>query len=341
MEIKKVLLKNYSSLRIGGEADMVVVKNEEELVEAVMHAASKGRRVHILGEGTNTYFGEKLENLLVIKNEIKGIFLKILDDQTIRQSDVSFELTAGAGENWDDVVKYTVENNLWGIENLSYIPGTVGASPVQNIGAYGMELQDALVSVRAYDIEKKEFIELRNEECQFGYRDSIFKNNVGRYCVISVTLKLSKEPRPVLIYKPLDTLSGNSNITLQEIRDIVIKTRKEKLPDYTLYPNTGSFFKNAFITKEKGDELIKNYTTVPLHDVVGGYKVSTAWLIEHVAQMKGVRVGDVGTWPIQPLVLVNYGDVTTKELHIFAATIIKKIEEKTGITIEREVNCIE
>lgn len=329
--MKHVTLKEYSSLRIGGEGDLVVVRNAKELVEAVMNAASLGRRVHILGDGTNTYFGENLSEYLFIKNEIKGISFEEKEDSVF--------LTISAGEKMDDIVRFSVEKNLWGLENLSLIPGSVGASPVQNIGAYGVELKDTLVSLSAYDMKYSQTVAISNEACEFGYRDSLFKKEKNRYCIISVTLKLSKKRNPVLTYKPLDSLS-KENCTLSEIRTLVIATRNAKLPEYREYPNVGSFFKNPIVTNEQGSFLLSLYPGMSLISHLEGYKIPAAWLIEHVACMKGVRAGDVGTWPNQPLVLVNYGDAKAQDVEAFSALIIEKIKEKTGVILEREVNCL-
>ena len=332
MEVIVAPLKKYSSLNIGGDGRIVIVKNDKELVEAIRYAQQKNLRVHFLGEGTNTFFGDLLENLLVIKNEIKGIALE--------QRDTNYLLTAGSGENWDDVVQYAVNHNLWGLENLSYIPGSVGAAPVQNIGAYGVELKDTLSMLHAYDREKEQFVIFKNEDCKFGYRDSLFKEYPGRYCIVSITCRLSQEPRPVLTYKPLDMLTTKKDLTLGEIRELVIATRKAKLPDYRQYPNTGSFFKNPIVTKIKGDSLRDIYSELPLIPFGDDYKIPAAWLIEHVAEMKGIRIDDVGTWPNQPLVVVNYGQTTAKELLNFSEQIIRSIKEKTDIELIREVNYI-
>lgn len=333
MEIKKVSMKEHSSLRVGGEGDLVVVKSEEELKDAVAHAAAGGRRIHILGQGTNTYFAEDLSKYIFIKPEFKGIECNPLNA-------ARYTLTALSGESFDDVVNYSVEQGLWGIENLSHIPGSVGAAPVQNIGAYGSELKDTLISVRIFDIEQNLFKDLLNEECNFEYRDSLFKNNPGKYVIISITLNLTKEFKPVLDYKPLDTLKGKDNLTSKDVRDLVIATRLTKLPDWKKFPNTGSFFKNIIITKEEWDALKGTYPNMPVHEVRSGYKVPTAWLVEHIAEAKGLKVGDVGTWPNQPLVIVNYGNVTASEINDFASEIQRKVEERTGIKLEREVNFI-
>ncbi|MBP9782783.1 MAG: UDP-N-acetylmuramate dehydrogenase [Candidatus Pacebacteria bacterium] len=326
MEIKTVSLKDYSSLRIGGEGKLVVVRNEEELHEAVMHAEAAGLRVHLIGQGTNSYFGDDLSEFLFVQLDMKGIFF---DGETV---------TAYASVVWDDLVIACVSRGLWGIENLSYIPGTVGAAPVQNIGAYGTDLSRTFVSLRAYDTELSIFVELNKDDCMFGYRDSLFKKQPHRYVIISVCLKLSHEPRPVLVYKPLDALVGTENITLDVIRELVVQTRTQKLPDWKVHPNAGSFFKNTTVGKDTAHALQEKYPTLPLIEVVDGYKVPSAWLIEHVAGMKGVRVGDIGTWPLQPLVLVNYGDVTADDVDAFAKSIKEKIYEKTSLAIEQEVN---
>ncbi len=339
MEIKDVELSEYTSLRVGGKARMVVVRSEEELQDAVMYAKKEGLRIHVLGGGTNTYFSEHIEHFLIIKNEIKGINV-----QTARHSESindSVLISCGAGEVWDDVVTYAVDNGLWGIENLSHIPGTVGGAPVQNIGAYGRELADVFVSLAALDIETLTVITMDSTMCQFGYRDSVFKHEQGRYIITSVTVKLIKSPSPVLTYKPLDALRDRVGVTLAEIREEVIRIRKVKLPDWKLYPNAGSFFKNPIVDEPRMISLKETYENIPFHQVEGGYKIPAAWLIEHVAEVKGLKIGDIGTWPVQPLVIVNYGRATSVEINHFASKIIKKIQEKTHIILENEVNFVE
>jgi UDP-N-acetylmuramate dehydrogenase len=332
MDIHRTHMKQYSSLKVGGEGEVLFAQSISQLVNACTHALTIHKIPYILGEGTNTYFGDTLDNYLFIKNEIKGISLEEKGEEVF--------VTACAGERWDDIVALVVSKNLWGVENLSFIPGTVGAAPVQNIGAYGAELKDVLVSLSAYDINTRNTVEISNSACVFGYRDSLFKKEKNRYCIISITLRLSKVAKPVLSYKPLDTLLGKESLMVSEVRDLVVSTRKSKLPDYKEHPNTGSFFKNPVVAKEKGEELRVTYPTIPLLDHVSGYKIPAAWLIEHVAEKKGVRHGDVGTWPNQPLVLVNYGAASCTDIESFVAEIIEKIRDKTGITIEKEVNFV-
>jgi UDP-N-acetylmuramate dehydrogenase len=333
MEIKHVSLKDYSSLRIGGMGDMIAVRSAKELVNAVMHGRQEGKVVHILGEGTNTYFGDNLSKYLFIKNEIKGISFEEKGDFVL--------LTVGAGEIWDTIVSFSVDKGLWGIENLSSIPGTAGAAPVQNIGAYGTELKDVLVSLSAYDTKTSNTVEISNSGCMFGYRDSLFKQEKNRYIIISITLSLSKKAKPILTYKPLDTLLTKESITVGDIRTLVISTRKVKLPDYKEYPNVGSFFKNSIVTSTQSSALRAIYPDIPLIPHYDEFKITSAWLIEHVAKMKGVRIGDVGTWPLQPLVIVNYGNATSEDIFLFSQNIIEKIEKETGVLLEREANCVD
>lgn len=325
-------MKEYSSLRIGGEGDMVIIRTLRDITPTVMGAVSRNRIISIVGEGTNTYFGNSLSKYLFVKNEIKGISFEEQGDTVL--------LTAYAGERWDDIVSFSVEKGLWGLENLSAIPGTVGAAPIQNIGAYGVELKDVFVSLSAYDIKTNNTVEIDREGCNFGYRDSLFKHEKSRYIIISLTIKLSRVSKPVLSYKPLDTLKEKENLTPTDVRALVIETRNIKLPYYKEYPNVGSFFKNTVVTCTEGEALCTTYKDIPLLDHKGGYKIPTAWLIERVAEMKGVRVGDIGTWPNQPLVLVNYGDTTLQELDDFVATITEKVLKKTGILLEKEVNVV-
>lgn len=332
MEILTTSLKNYSSLRVGGEGKLVEVTSTIELVNALMYAKKQSLKVHIIGEGTNTFFGDSLEHFLFIQNKIKGISLEL--------QATGYKLQAASGETWDDIVKFTVEKGLWGLENLSYIPGTVGAAPVQNIGAYGAELADVFVSLQAIDRETYDLVEITKDACNFGYRDSIFKQKNNTYVIVSVALRLSTQSRPVLSYKPLDALLGKENLQPSDVRELVITTRMAKLPDYNVYPNTGSFFKNPVVTKGQGEALRLTYQDIPLIEAEDGYKVPAAWLIEHVAQMKGVRIGNVGTWPAQPLVIVNYGEADVEEITAFSDEIMRKIKDVTGVELEREVNYI-
>lgn len=327
-----VTLKGYNSLRIGGEGLLVTVHELKELTQVAMYARAHGLSLMPLGEGTNTFFGDDLSKYLFVKMALRGISLEDQGDQVL--------VTACAGEIFDDVIAFAVDQGLWGIENLSYIPGTVGAAPVQNIGAYGVELKDTFVSLTALDTVTLNVVSMTQEACNFSYRDSLFKHEKGKYIIISVSMLLSKIPHPVLTYKPLDTFLNDESLTLARVRACVIETRTNKLPDYRTYPNAGSFFKNPIITLQEGERLKAKYDALTLIETKDGYKVPAAWLIEHIAEMKGVQVGNIGAWPKQPLVLVNYAEGSKDELLAFAETIVQKVFQETGITLEKEVNCI-
>ncbi|MBP6948913.1 MAG: UDP-N-acetylmuramate dehydrogenase [Candidatus Pacebacteria bacterium] len=329
MKTNVVISKNFSSLRVGGECEMVTLTNEDQIPEIIAYAKTKKCRLFVIGMGTNTFFNDTVKDVLLVKNEIKGIEFVPFGN--------SVHVRVGGGEIFDDVVTLSVEKGFWGIENLSYIPGTAGAAPVQNIGAYGTECKDVFVSLRAYDIQNSLFVEFLKDDCAFGYRDSVFKRESGRYIIISIVIALSITPKPVLTYKPLDTLLEKKDITVSEIRDLVIRTRIAKLPDWRTYPNAGSFFKNPVVSSVQGETLRASYPDIPLMEHGDMYKIPTAWLIEHVAEMKGMRIDNLGLWPMQPLVLVNYGNATAGEVISFSKQVIERIQEKTGIVLEREV----
>lgn len=333
--IHKKLLMELTSLRIGGEADVVEVRNDEEVSEVCKYASKNGRHVHVFGEGTNSFFGDALDGVLIVHMKTKGVEI-----QEIENDASQVLITAQAGELWDEVVLLSVERGLWGLENLSHIPGTVGAAPVQNIGAYGVELSDIFYSLRAYDVSAGAFVEFTKDDCKFGYRDSVLKQHPGRYIVVSVALTLSKLPKPVLSYAPLNTLPVTHALTPAIVRNAVVSTRQAKLPDYHTYPNAGSFFKNPIVTDKVATTLRAEFPGIPLISHADCHKIPAAWLIEHVAHMSGVRVGDVGTWPSQPLVIVNYGNATAAELLAFSDLIVEKVGQGSGVILEREVRAV-
>lgn len=332
MNIQSVSLKEYSSLRIGGTSTLIVVTSMSGLVEALQYAKNNALQVHVVAGGTNTFFADHLKGVMIIKIANKGVSFEDQEDYVL--------ITAQAGEVWDDIVTLAVEKNVWGIENLSYIPGTVGAAPVQNIGAYGSELKNVFVSLEALDTKTFDLVTMNPEACQFGYRDSIFKHNRGRYIILSVTMRLSKKCTATLSYKPLDSLKECADLTVQMVRDVVIATRTAKLPDWREYPNAGSFFKNPIVSDSQAETLREKFKDIPLHESDEGYKIPAAWLIEHVAKMKGIKVGSLGTWPQQPLVIVNYAESSASELNAFTEEIIQKIYSETEITLEKEVNYV-
>lgn len=332
MEIKTVSMKDYSSLRVGGEGKVVEASSVEELKEVLVHAKAAGLRVHILGQGTNSYFGENLSSFLFVKLNLKGITLHQEPQTTV------YKLQATASEIWDDVVALAVERGLCGIENLSYIPGTAGAAPVQNIGAYGAELADTFVSCEVFDTQTESIATLYKDDCVFGYRDSVFKHEVGKYVILSVALLLSYDRPFALTYKPLDELALKEDLTVKDVRNKVIEVRKSKLPEWKENPNCGSFFKNPVVSSEQGEGLRLKYPLLPLIKHGNGYKVPAAWLIEHIAEMKGVKAGSLRTWDKQPLVIVNDDNATADDVDTLSQQIMKSVFDKTVIQMEQEVN---
>jgi UDP-N-acetylmuramate dehydrogenase len=296
-----------------------------------MYAHRNGYIPYPLGEGTNTYFGNSLQSYLFIQIALRGMSLEERGDRVC--------IRASSGELFDTLVSFACKEGLWGIENLSGIPGTVGAGPVQNIGAYGEELKDVIEYVEALDLDTLHIVQIDKEACEFGYRDSLFKKGVRRYVITSVALILSKTRNPVLTYAPLTTLSEDT-VTLTEIRELVLTTRASKLPEYRTIPNAGSFFKNPVVSVESFKKIEEKYPDIKKIEGKDGIKIPSAWLIEHVAKKKGVTVGNVGSWEKQPLVLVNYGGATSEELNAFAYEIIKSVQEETGITLEQEVRYV-
>ncbi len=333
MEPTRISLSTISSLRIGGEGEVVTVTSLREMVEAVRYAKAHSKKVHIVGGGTNSFFGDHLEEFLFIRMALLGVSFEEQGD--------SVRVTASSGEWLDTVIATTTVMGLWGLENLSHIPGTVGASPVQNVGAYGAEIAFVCESVEALDLSTLDLVKITRDACDFGYRTSMFKKNPGKYAILSVTFLLSKVSSPRLTYAPLTELVCQENITPKEIREKVIEVRTHKLPDYHEYPNAGSFFKNPVVESVKAEGLRVSYPDIPLIAEGEGYKIPAAWLIEHVGEAKGLRVGNIGTWPKQPLIIVNFGDADVQELLAFTDALVTKIEAKIGVHLEREVNYIE
>jgi UDP-N-acetylmuramate dehydrogenase len=324
---KNKSLKEFTTFRIGGPAQFFcAVTTESELEEAVAFAKAGGLEIFILGGGSNILMSDEGYKGLVIKMEIKGISFS------------GERVVVKAGENWDEFVQKCVEQGLYGVENLSYIPGTVGAAPVQNIGAYGSEIKDTVDIVRAFDVKEGVFKDFSNTDCHFTYRDSLFKKEIGRYIITSVTLVLKKEAHINIEYRDLKDYFGDKKPTLSEVRNAVIEIRKRKLPDVKDFGTAGSFFKNPIIKKEIADDLIAKHPGLPVypysHDSV---KVSLGWILDKVCGFKGVGKGNVGTYKNQALVLINNGNASAKEIKEFAHEIEKEVFDKTKIKIEPEV----
>lgn len=308
-------------------------KNFDNENELFVIFSSPIERWMVLGGGSNILFTQDY-NGTIINPRTKGI-----EQLTTDGSDVY--LSVGAGEVWDDLCRYAEENNLWGAENLSGIPGSVGASPVQNIGAYGCEAADIVEEVRFFDTLDKTFKTVHGSDCMFGYRSSIFKTVLKNRCVISrVVFKLSTLPNPKLGYGTLqERVDAMGGATLTNIRNSVIEIRSEKLPDPKILGNGGSFFKNPIVSSDKFNTLREKYPNIPHYKTDDGYKIPAAWLIEK-SGWKGKRVGNAGVHISQPLVLVNYGGAIGKEIEKLSQDIAFDIDTKFNITLEREINIV-
>jgi UDP-N-acetylmuramate dehydrogenase len=332
---ENISLKEYTTFRIGGPARFFSrVKTVSELQEALAFAKQKSLPVFILGGGSNILISDEGFAGLVIKIEIRGINIK------------KEIVTAGAGVVWDELVAYAVKNNLRGVENLSFIPGTVGAAPVQNIGAYGAEVKDVISWVEAVHSDTGEIKKFKNTNCQFAYRYSFFKTPEGKkYIITSVEFTLSKDAPLNTSYKDItEYISTHSiqapELTVQRVRSIVIDIRTKKLPDWGAIGTAGSFFKNPIVSKEKHAELLQKFPEIISYSFGEKIKLSAAWLLDKLCSFKGYRDGDVGVYKNQALVLVNFGSASAFDIKSLADKMSSCVKEKTGIALEREVEYI-
>ncbi len=304
----------------------------EQIIEICQSEYVQNKNYLIMGNGSNLLFKSDFDGL-VIKPILTGI-------EKIKESDKYVYLTVKNGENWDEFVQYTLNNEYYGLENLSYIPGNVGASSVQNIGAYGVEASDLIECVTVLDLKTTKIMEFSNSECQFGYRNSIFKDS-SNLMVLSVTFKLSKFFTPVLTYSGLQKQFHNRPvITAQQIRQTIIQIRQDKLPDPEKYGNGGSFFKNPIGTRNKVNALKKFGDDLPYYQISDNqFKIPAAFLIDR-AGLKGVRHGQVGTYQKQPLVIINYGNASGDDIYRFSQYIKNEVANKFDILLKEEVNII-
>ncbi|MBP6386498.1 MAG: UDP-N-acetylmuramate dehydrogenase [Pseudarcicella sp.] len=290
----------------------------------------------ILGGGSNILLCDNFDGL-VLKNNLKGI-------EITKEEDDFVYLKVGAGENWHEFVLYCIKNNYAGVENLSLIPGTVGAAPMQNIGAYGVEIKDVFHELEGFHLKKQETDIFQLKDCDFGYRESVFKNKFkGQYFITAVTFKLSKTPNFKISYGDIQkTLEANQvkDLTIKAVSDAVISIRQSKLPDPQKIGNAGSFFKNPEISVDNYNTLKDKFTQMPSYIVnENTVKVPAGWLIEQ-AGWKGYREGNIGVHEKQALVLVNYGKGNGNDLALLSEKIKASVMEKFGIQLSTEVNFI-
>lgn len=330
-------LKPYNTFGINVDAKhFVEVASVVEIKEISSFIENHQMPFLILGGGSNILFTKDFEGL-VIKINLKGIEL-------VHEDTNHYYIKALAGENWDDLVKYCVENNYAGLENLSLIPGCVGASPIQNIGAYGVEMKDHFHELELYDLTDDTIRTMNGEACRFGYRSSMFKNELkGKAIILSVTFRLDKIPVFRTEYGAIkDELKTEevSSFSIQKIREAVIKIRRSKLPDPNEIGNAGSFFKNPTVPAVFRNKLLKSHPgLVSYSQPNGDYKLAAGWLIEQCG-WKGRRIGDAGVHEKQALVLVNYGNVTGMEILELSDEIKKSVFETFTVLLEREVNVV-
>ncbi len=327
-------LKAYNTFGIDVKAkNFVSVSSIEELKLVLQQNYAED--LFLLGGGSNMLLTKDIESTVLHIN-LKG-------KKVIKESSDEVYVQANAGENWHEFVLFTLENNWGGLENLSLIPGNIGTAPIQNIGAYGIELKDSFYSCKVINIQTLEEKEFTAEECNFGYRNSIFKNEVkGKYIITSVTFKLTRKNHSINTqYGAIDVAledMGISNPTIQDVSRAVIKIRQEKLPDPKVLGNSGSFFKNPVIPNKQFDELRIQFPEMPSYKISETeVKIPAGWLID-TAGLKGFRDGDAGVHKNQALVLVNYGNATGEEIWALATKIQEKIFDLFNIRLEAEVN---
>ena len=331
-------IKQYSTLRVGGQFRYFgVVEKIEDLKEAINFTKEKDVKIFILGGGSNMVFSDGVINVLALKIEIKGF-------SVVSEADDHTDIKVGAGETWDDIVSQTVHMGLSGFESLSSIPGTVGAGPVQNIGAYGSEVKDTLLEVEVYEITTGKIFNIPNKDCKFGYRDSIFKNEAkGKYVIISVIYRLSKSVPLIPDYHDVKKYFIENNInapTLKQIREAIIDIRNEKLPNPKEVPNVGSFFKNPIVLNEVAYKIIEEFPNAKFFTLKDDLtKIPAGWLIEN-AGLKGESFGNVSVCDKNALVLVNNGNATSEDIIKARDEIVRIIKDKFGIVLEQEPEII-
>ena len=329
-----ISLKQYTTMKLGGEARyMATADSASDVVSLYRNARKENLPIFVLGGGSNVITHDEVFEGIVLLNKIKGF-------EIISENDETTDVKIGAGEVWDEVVEKAIGLGLQGIEAMSGIPGTAGAAPVQNVGAYGQEIADTLISLEAYDSKTDTIVTISADECDFSYRNSIFRDKEkGRYCILNITLRLNKaEPKPPY-YASLQRYIDENDIrevNLSVIRVAVLNIRSEKLPDPAELPSAGSFFKNALVEKWKLEELQRKYSDIPNYAMSDGrYKIPTGWLIDK-AGLRGYRSHGMRVYEKNALVLVNDSATGYDDLAAIREEIVQIVFDKFGIKIEQE-----
>jgi UDP-N-acetylmuramate dehydrogenase len=335
MIYRNISLKPYNTFGLDYRAGtLIVINSEDEVISLVKERVTPENSLYILGGGSNILLTKDNPGTF-IHPVIEGIRVEEKNDKYVI-------ISSGCGVKWDDLAEWCVNEGYSGIENLSFIPGLVGAGPVQNIGAYGVEAKDIVEKVRAINMSDGAVIEFNNKECRFGYRYSIFKDELkGKYLVTRVYFRLSPVPVLNTEYGALnDEATRLGGLTLKNIRQAVINIRQSKLPDPATLGNAGSFFKNPVVDSSIAENLKSRYNNIPIYnDSSGREKLSAGWLIEQCG-WKGKRTGDAGVYENQALVIVNYGKATGQDIYDLSEKVKQSVHEKFGIVLEREVEIL-
>ena len=329
-----ISLKQYTTMKLGGEARyMATADSASDVVSLYRNARKENLPIFVLGGGSNVITHDEVFEGIVLLNKIKGF-------EIISETDETTDVKIGAGEVWDEVVEKAIELGLQGVEAMSGIPGAAGAAPVQNVGAYGQEIADTLISLEAYDSKTDTIVTISADECDFSYRNSIFRDKEkGRYCILNITLRLNKaEPKPPYYASLQKYIDDNDirEVNLSVIRVAVLNIRSEKLPDPAELPSAGSFFKNALVEKWKLEELQREYSDIPNYAMSDGrYKIPTGWLIDK-AGLRGYRSHGMRVYEKNALVLVNDSATGYDDLAAIREEIAQIVFDKFGIKIEQE-----
>ncbi len=332
-----ISLKPYNTFGLNSVARYFSKANSIESVREILQSSiAQQSRLLVLGGGSNLLLTQDYDGL-VLKNDIPG-------KKIIEQTEKSVVVEVGGGENWHEFVLWTLENGLGGLENLSLIPGNVGASPMQNIGAYGVEIKDRFVELNAYHIPSGEVHTFSKDDCEFGYRESVFKRKLkGEYMICSVKYALSLDHEFNISYGAIEQeleAMNVSELSIQAVSNAVINIRRSKLPDPKEIGNSGSFFKNPVVPTSLANKLKDRHPNMPSYPAgENRTKLAAGWLIEQ-AGWKGYRKGDYGVHAKQALVLVNYGDATGQQIYNLSQEILDSVKEKFDVELEREVNII-
>src|SRR5690348_6154304 len=335
--LENTSLRARNTLHVDARVSLLAeVRNANALPKLLEWPALRGIRTLVLGEGSNVLFAGNFDGLIVTL-KTRGIEIAGEDERSAR-------LRIAGGEHWNDVVRWSLARGLCGLENLSLIPGTAGAAPVQNIGAYGVELEEFVHAVEAFDLREHRLLKFAKDECVFAYRDSRFKREPDTYAIASLELELPKEREPVLDYagvrEELAAMGIQGNPSSAQVAEAVVRLRTRKLPDPALIPNAGSFFKNPFIPRDEAEALKREHPGLPLWPVDATHaKLSAAWLIE-TSGFKGTREGDAGISDRHALVLVNHGHAGGAQLWALAQRVRDRVRQRFGVVLESEPRVI-